>query len=317
VIILGYGELARELWGFFISHPEHGYKFLGFFDDSSEEEDIRGKLSEVEQYVNLNNVDEIYCCLPHLNNERVQEIIEFAEDHFVKVKLIPDYRGFPFKGVEVQLYDNIPVLKVRPQPLDDTLNRILKRSFDFAFSTFIIVFLLSWLIPLISLLIKLDSKGPVFFKQLRHGKGNREFICYKFRTMYINNEANSKQAIKNDPRITRLGAFLRRTSLDEFPQFINVFKGEMSIVGPRPHMLTQTEEFSKKINKYMIRHTIKPGITGLAQIKGYRGETKSLQALRNRIRLDLFYIQNWTLIFDFKIILATIGIVLWSDENAI
>ena len=178
------------------------------------------------------------------------------------------------------------------------------------------LFLLSWLIPIIALLIKLESKGPTFFKQLRTGKNGRAFYCLKFRSMTINEDADTKQACKNDCRVTRVGAFLRKTSLDELPQFINVLKGEMSVVGPRPHMLRHTEDFSKAIKYYMDRHLIMPGITGLAQVSGYRGEVNELDALTKRVNADIYYLQNGSLMLDLKIVLLTVVQLFKYNENA-
>jgi len=174
------------------------------------------------------------------------------------------------------------------------------------FSSFIILAVFSWLLPILAIIIKLTSKGPVFFKQKRTGLGNREFICWKFRSMTVNDNSDTVQATKGDIRITKVGHFLRRSSLDEFPQFINVLKGEMSIVGPRPHMLKHTEEYSQLIGNFMNRHAIKPGITGLAQVKGYRGEIDDSHLLTNRVRLDRFYVNNWSLYMDLKIVFFTI-----------
>src|SRR5690606_35499604 len=184
------------------------------------------------------------------------------------------------------------------------------------FSTFIIIFFLSWAMPLIALIIKLDSKGPVFFRQKRTGKDKKAFWCYKFRSMRVNYDSDLKQAQKNDSRITKIGAFLRRTSLDELPQFFNVFLGNMSVVGPRPHMLKHTEEYSKVVEKFMSRHFVKPGITGLAQAKGFRGETETDLLMQNRVRLDRFYVGNWSLIFDIKIIILTISSIFSGDDKA-
>ncbi len=316
IIIIGYGELSGELLDFFNKNPEYGYKCLGIFDDNNINEDIQGNISQVGQFAKLNKVDEIYCCLPDIENEKVREIVNLAEDNFIKIKLIPDYRGFPYKGFEVQLYDFIPVLNVKPQPLEDGFNRYLKRFFDLIFSILIILFILSWLIPILAILIKIDSKGPVFFKQKRHGLNNKQFTCYKFRTMYMNKEADLKQAIKNDPRITNFGSFLRRTSLDEFPQFFNVLKGDMSVIGPRPHPIQLNKEFAKLIEKFMLRHSVKPGVTGLAQVKGYRGETSNIKDMKNRVKLDRFYVENWSMLFDFRIILMTVSAIFRGDEKA-
>ena len=175
---------------------------------------------------------------------------------------------------------------------------------------------MSWLVPLIALLIKLDSKGPVFFRQKRSGKNNHNFYCFKFRTMRVNGEADIVQASRNDSRITRIGAFLRRTSLDELPQFYNVLRGEMSVVGPRPHMINHTIEFSEKIDNFWQRQSVQPGITGLAQAKGYRGETNTALKLKNRIKLDRFYVDNWSFLFDIRIIILTVFSLLERNENA-
>jgi len=316
IVIVGYGELARELRKFFIFHPEHGYKFHGYFDDQKLGNQIKGNIDDLFQYVLNNNIHEIYCCLPNINPEKVQEIIEFTEEHFIKIKIIPDFRGFPYKNLEVQLYDYIPVLKVRPQPLDDKFNQFIKRSFDFVFSALVMTLILWWLIPIIGLLIKLDSNGPAFFKQKRHGKDNKPFTCYKFRTMVYDNEIEFKQAVKNDPRITKFGRFLRKTSLDEFPQFYNVLTGDMSIIGPRPHPIKLNNDFKPQISKFMLRHSVKPGITGLAQAKGYRGETNNLTLMKNRIKLDRFYVENWSLLFDLKIIVLTLNHLIRENDKA-
>jgi Undecaprenyl-phosphate glucose phosphotransferase len=316
VVIVGYGELARELRKFFIFHPEHGYKFRGYFDDYVEGQQITGRTKDLFDFSLENRIDEIYCCLPDMDSQQVQELIDFAEEHFIKIKIIPDFRGFPYKNVEVQLYDYIPVLKVRPQPLDDRFNQFIKRSFDFVFSALVMTLILWWLIPLISLIIKLDSKGPAFFKQKRHGKDNKPFTCYKFRTMVSDNGTEFKQAIKNDPRITKFGRFLRKTSLDEIPQFYNVLVGDMSVIGPRPHPIKLNYDFQPQITKFMLRHSVKPGITGLAQAKGYRGETTNLVSMKNRVKLDRFYVENWSLLFDLKIILLTMNHLLRENNNA-
>jgi lipopolysaccharide/colanic/teichoic acid biosynthesis glycosyltransferase len=184
-------------------------------------------------------------------------------------------------------------------------NSVLKRSFDIIVSLFVIIFFLSWMVPLIGLLIKLESRGPVFFKQLRSGYNNRSFWCYKFRSMYVNKSSDELQATKGDNRITPIGAFLRKTSIDEFPQFINVLKGEMSIVGPRPHMLFHTEYYGTQINNYMKRLTVRQGLTGWAQVKGYRGETSDIRFMQDRVDHDLWYVHNWSFWLDVKIIAMT------------
>ena len=184
------------------------------------------------------------------------------------------------------------------------------------FSILVIVGIFSWLFPLIAIAVAIDSRGPIFFKQVRTGKSTNNFWCWKFRTMYSNKNADTKQASINDKRITRVGSFLRKTSLDELPQFFNVLIGNMSVVGPRPHMLHHTKEYSKKVERFMARHFVKPGITGLAQAKGYRGETPDVSFMKNRVKFDRFYIENWSLFLDLKIILLTIITLIKGDENA-
>jgi Undecaprenyl-phosphate glucose phosphotransferase len=316
VIVVGYGELARELRKFFIFHPEHGYKFMGYFDDHHHGNQVKGTIDDVENFIRENGAIEIYCCLPNVDPEKVQRLIEFSEDNFIPMKIIPDFRGFPYKSVEVQLYDYIPVLKLRPQPLDDPFNRFIKRTFDIFLSLTAMILFLWWLVPLIAILIRIDSRGPALFKQMRHGKSNEPFVCYKFRTMVVNTEADTKQATKNDPRITKLGKFLRKTSLDEVPQFYNVLKGEMSVIGPRPHPLKLNLDYKPQIDKFMLRHSVKPGITGLAQAKGYRGETSNLISMKNRVKLDKFYVENWSILFDIKIIFLTLNLIFRGNNNA-
>ena len=196
------------------------------------------------------------------------------------------------------------------------LNRLFKRMFDIMFSSIIILLIYPWLMPLVSLLVKISSKGPVLFKQLRSGIDNRDFYCYKFRTMKVNKLADELQAIKGDVRITRVGAFLRKTNFDEFPQFLNVFKGEMSVVGPRPHMLKHTDEYSQLIDQYMVRQLVKPGITGAAQVYGFRGETKTTEEMESRVKLDVWYIENWSLLLDVKMVVLTVWNMIRGQEKA-
>lgn len=315
VVIVGFGDLALEMRKFFRLHPEYGYRFLAYFDTEIKNSEVR-HLSELEEFCENNSIHEIYCCLPYLPNSKVKYLVDYGLSNLVRVKLITDYRGFFQRGISLQRYDGIPVLNIAAIPLDERINQIVKRAFDICFSLSVIVLFLSWAMPFIALLIKLDSRGPVLFKQKRTGKRNSEFWCLKFRTMYVNDEADMKQATKNDSRITRIGSFLRKTSLDEFPQFFNVLAGSMSIVGPRPHMLKHTEHYSRLIEKFMGRHYIKPGITGLAQAKGYRGETNTHHAMRGRVKLDRFYIENWSFILDLKIVIATMISLAKGDQQA-
>ncbi|MEJ7913320.1 MAG: exopolysaccharide biosynthesis polyprenyl glycosylphosphotransferase, partial [Chitinophagaceae bacterium] len=230
--------------------------------------------------------------------------------------IVPDLGFFVKKQMHVDYLNEIPVLSVRKEPLQDLDNRIRKRIFDIVVSSVVLVFILSWLIPILSLLIKLNSKGPVFFAQPRTGKNNKEFLCIKFRSMKVNTQADLQQASRNDQRITGLGRFLRRTSLDEFPQFLNVLKGDMSIIGPRPHMLKHTDEYSRLVGKYMVRQFLKPGISGWAQVNGYRGETQTLEQMEGRVDHDIWYLENWSLMFDLRIMFLTVFNTAKGDKNA-
>lgn len=275
-----------------------------------------GNLVDLEQFVLQKNIDEIFYTLPLTYTTKIKNLVDFCDKYMIRFKIVPDFRGFLFKRVNIDFFDDVPVITLREEPLTDFVNRFLKRTFDLIFSISVIIFVLIWLYPLIAVLIKLSSKGPVLFKQLRSGVNNNNFVCYKFRSMTISDESDSIQAKKGDARVTNLGAFLRKTSLDEFPQFINVLLGDMSIVGPRPHMLLHTSEYSKLINKYMVRQLVKPGITGIAQVRGYRGETKELEDMEGRVRLDVWYIENWSLSLDINIVLQTIWNIFKGDDKA-
>lgn len=202
------------------------------------------------------------------------------------------------------------------RPLEVRLNQTIKRAFDLLISFTVIVFLLSWVFPLIAMLVKISSDGPVLFKQLRSGKNNEPFYCLKFRSMVVNDHSDSLQAVKNDHRVTRIGAFMRKNSIDELPQFINVLMGDMSIVGPRPHMLQHTAAYSALIDHFMVRHLILPGITGWAQIRGLRGETSDHKAMHDRVEADIWYLENWSLFLDLKIVFLTAAHVVVGSVNA-
>ena len=317
VIIVGSGEVALDLKQVIERNTQFGYKILGVFsDDEILDKDYIGTVNRVEEFCKKNNIDEIYCSISDVETNQVRYLTEFSENNLIRLKILPDVRGFLNRHLTIDFYEHVPVLTFRNIPLDDYANRFIKRLFDLAFSLFMILFVLSWLYPVLAVVIKLNSKGPVLFKQMRSGKNNHDFKCLKFRTMHVNTEADHTQATKRDVRVTNFGLFLRKTSLDEMPQFFNVFYGHMSIVGPRPHMKKHTEEYAVTVDKYMFRHFVKPGITGLAQVKGLRGETKSSLAMEHRIRLDTLYIENWSLILDIKIIVLTIINVFKGDEKA-
>jgi putative colanic acid biosynthesis UDP-glucose lipid carrier transferase len=321
VVIVGGGEVAQQLNDYFNSDDVLGVRLLGVFTDSDLSFGIKdsvktGTLDSLEQFALKNDIDEIFYTMPLTYTKKIKGLVDFCDRYMIRFKVVPDFRGFIFKRVNIDFFNDVPVITLREEPLTDFINRFTKRVFDLIFSLLTIVFVLSWLYPIIAVLIKLSSKGPVLFKQSRSGVNNEEFLCYKFRSMTMSEEADTKQATKGDVRITKIGAFLRKSSLDEFPQFFNVLMGDMSIVGPRPHMLKHTEEYSELIQKYMVRQLVKPGITGAAQVKGYRGETKELEDMEGRVRLDVWYIENWSLSLDINIIFYTVWNVFKGDEKA-
>jgi len=254
--------------------------------------------------------------LPLHDNGEVAVLVEEAEKHCIRVNFIAPETSPDAGMYRVHYIGGLPVLKRYNEPLRRFHNQVLKRIFDIIVSGFVIVFILSWLLPLVSVLVKLESKGAVFFKQKRSGRGNNSFVCLKFRSMQENSVSDIVQATKNDSRITKVGAFLRKTSLDEFPQFINVFRGDMSIVGPRPHMLRHTEEYNEQVNHYMVRLYLKPGLTGWAQVNGYRGEIKNIEFMKKRVEHDIWYMENWSLFLDIKIMYLTLINILKGEDNA-
>ncbi|CAN5482214.1 undecaprenyl-phosphate glucose phosphotransferase [soil metagenome] len=286
-IIVGTGEQASTIRRQFRNHAEYSFKFLGYFDEGGRINNAMA-FSGIEEFCLEMNVNEIYCCWPETTTAALKKLIDFGLNSFIRVKVITDHAEFAQKGIQLERFGQIPVLNVAAIPLDDSVNKLMKRFFDICFTLVVVLTVLIWLLPLIALLIKLDSSGPVLFRQRRAGKNNKPFDCLKFRTMYLERKSDFIQATKDDPRITRIGKFLRKTSLDEFPQFVNVIRGEMSIVGPRPHPIQLNDAFADKIRKLMSRHYVKPGITGLAQCMGYRGETKNLGEMKNRLTLDRF-----------------------------
>ncbi|MBK9633769.1 MAG: undecaprenyl-phosphate glucose phosphotransferase [Bacteroidetes bacterium] len=324
VIIVGAGATGQEFRKMLSNKLEYGYNFLGFFDDEPErfpalKDLIIGNVEEAKQFSINNNVDEIFCALPYKQEEKVRDLVEFGDNNLIRLKIVPDFSRFlthQLFRVDIDHYGIFPVLTIRSEPLENYINRIVKRSFDFCFSALVFSLILWWLIPLIALIVKLSSKGPVFFIQDRSGLKNQVFRVYKFRTMYMNDEANEKQAQKGDARITPIGSILRKTNLDEIPQFLNVFLGHMSVIGPRPHMLKHTEEYAQTIDKFMVRHFVKPGITGWAQVNGFRGEIKDHQDLENRVLADVWYIENWSLLLDLRIILLTVFNMIKGEEKA-
>ncbi len=314
-VIIGYTTEAIRLKEVFENRKDYGYRFYGYFSDKKQNPEIKGKVEEIKKFVIDNKIDEIYCSLNEISNEKLKDLVEFADENKKAIKFIPDTKEIFSKNLKIDYYELFPVLSLQKTQLHNPYIKGIKRAFDIVFSFFVIVFLLSWLIPILAILIKLESKGPVFFKQGRPGLDEQEFFCYKFRSMQVNGHTE-KEASKNDPRVTKIGKFMRKTSVDELPQFFNVLLGDMSVVGPRPHLWSQNKAYASKIKKYMVRHYVKPGITGLAQVKGFRGEIETEEDMINRIKLDVFYIENWSMIMDLKIILQTVINIFKGEDKA-
>ena len=317
IVIIGSNKSVQKTINFLEQHTELGYRIIGYFSDKNKsKKNYLGNIESSFNYTLDNEIDEIYCSISELTNSQIKDFIDFTDNNFKILKLIPDTKDVFTAKMIVEYYDFLPIISLRTIPFDISVNKYLKRSFDILFSIIIIVFVLSWLTPLMFILIKLDSKGPLFFKQTRDGLNKRPFTCYKYRSMYNNDIADDIQATKQDIRVTKIGNFIRKTSIDELPQFYNVLIGDMSVVGPRPHMLSQTIKYAKTVDKFMVRHFVKPGITGLAQVRGYRGEVEKNEDMGNRIKLDIFYIENWSILLDFKIIGQTIINGFKKEEKA-
>jgi putative colanic acid biosysnthesis UDP-glucose lipid carrier transferase len=314
-IIIGYNEQALNLKKIFETRNDYGYVFCGFFSNKVKNNEILGDFLEAQKFVLKNKIDDIYCSLSDLSNHSMKEIVEFAEINRVTLKFIPDNFQIFTKNLRKDYFELFPVLSLKSSQLYDPVVIFFKRTFDFLFALSVILFILSWLMPVIAIIIKLESRGPVFFKQGRPGKDEKEFFCYKFRSMKLNNDSESEVS-KNDPRVTKVGRFIRKTSIDELPQFFNVLFGEMSVVGPRPHLWNQNKAYSSKIKKYMTRLDVKPGVTGLAQVKGFRGEIETDEDMINRIKYDVFYIENWSFFLDIKIIILTIINIFKGQDKA-
>lgn len=317
-IVVGFDDSSKNIIKLFKSKSNLGYKYLGFFSNKNyNSKEYLGNVESVFKYAIENIVDEIYCSLSILNKDEIKKINKFAIEKKIELKLIPNSTELYSKNQSVAYYDDtLMVLNVNKLPFEFAENFYIKRLFDILFSLFVCFFLLSWLMPILWVLVKLESKGPLVFKQGREGINGEEFVCFKFRSMEINEQSDKVHATKNDSRVTKIGGFLRKTSMDELPQFFNVLLGDMSVVGPRPHLESLSLEYQKDVDDYLKRHIVKPGITGLAQISGYRGEIKKKSDIKNRVRLDIFYIENWSFFLDVKIILQTILNVFKGEEKA-
>lgn len=321
VVFLGAGNNLRYLYDILTHEYVTGFRVKGYFDNHSENKftDVLPRLGGVADlipYLKKQPVDIIFCNLTSSHEEEILEVMNYCENHLIRFYSVPNVRNYVHHVMSVENLGNMPVLTLREEPLTKPRNRFLKRTFDIVFSLTFLLTLFPFIFLFAAIGIKISSPGPVFFRQKRTGLNGKEFYCLKFRSMHLNKEADTLQATENDPRKFPFGDFLRRTNIDEMPQFINVLLGDMSVVGPRPHMLKHTEEYGHLIDKYMVRHWAKPGITGWAQINGARGETKHLWQMEKRINLDVWYIENYSFMLDIRIIFNTIIKTFIRDEQA-
>lgn len=320
VAIIGNNPGGKKLASYFNDH-RHSYLFRGFLSEShSMFINERGELTpegagELQKAID-NHIDEVYVSVKPEYMAAAAPLVAEAERQCIRVKLVPDLSADAEVPYDVSYIGGMPVLSMLHQPAYEIENRFKKRAFDMMVSLLVLVLILSWLYPLLALLIKLESRGPVLFRQQRSGRDNKPFWCYKFRSMRMNSDSDVKQATREDPRITRLGRFMRKTSIDELPQFLNVLQGYMSVVGPRPHMIKHTEQYRDIIEKYMIRQFLKPGITGWAQVNGYRGETKDPGLMERRVAHDIWYMENWSAMLDVRIVFMTVINMIAGEENA-
>ena len=321
VLYLGSTENIAELYHEMTSDATTGYRVLGYFDTTPNAKfpascTYLGKPEQAIDYLAQHKVNQLYCCLPSALSEQIVPVINYCENNLIHFYSVPNVRNYLRHRMHFEMIGSVPILSIRKEPLGKIENRLIKRIFDVIFSLLFLCTLFPIIFLIVGVTIKITSPGPIFFRQKRNGLNNKEFWCYKFRSMKVNKESDTLQATLNDPRKTKFGDFMRRTNIDELPQFINVLLGDMSIVGPRPHMLKHTEEYSKIINKYMVRHFIKPGITGWAQVTGFRGETRELEDMEGRVKADIWYMEHWSFLLDLYIMYKTVANALHKDKQA-
>lgn len=327
ILIIGAGKTGMAFFDIIKNQSHLGYRVIGFLDDEVKPHlngSYLGNLEKIDEYVstNMTEFDEVVVALPNAANEKIKYIADIVGNHAVKLRIIPAYHELINSQYRISTFGEFPMITLRDEPLDDIHNRVIKRVFDTVFALFILIFVCSWLFPIIALAIVIDSGGPIFFLQERWGRKNKKIKCYKFRSMYTHSKDVSdkdgkyQQAKKNDSRITKVGRILRKTNLDEFPQFINVLFGEMSVIGPRPHPTPLNVESKQVVDNYLVRHLVKPGISGWAQVNGFRGDTSDPNLMRERVRCDIWYIENWNLLLDIRIIFMTVWGTVKGDKNA-
>ncbi|MCR5393981.1 MAG: undecaprenyl-phosphate glucose phosphotransferase [Bacteroidales bacterium] len=321
VVLVGFSDNILELWSE-MQNKIYGYYIVGYFNDVPVENfqgkmEYLGTIEDIHPYLHSHLIHQLYCALPSSMAKQIVPIINTCEHTCCHFYSVPNVRNYLKRTMTMEILGSVPVLTVRNDQLSGSLtNRFLKRTFDIIVSSLFLLTCFWWIYLIVALLCQIFQPGPVFFFQRRSGLGGKEFVCIKFRSMKVNSQSDELQATEDDPRKTRFGDFLRRYNIDELPQFINVFKGDMSIVGPRPHMVKHTEEYSALIDKYMVRHWVRPGITGWAQVTGSRGETRELWQMEQRIKKDIWYIENWSLFLDLQICFMTVVNMLVGDKNA-
>lgn len=294
------------------------YRIHGYFSDTPSPENsgdcnLLGTLKDIQPYLETHQIDAVCCTLPP---QDVKPLIKLCEDNFITFYYLPEFGGYLHRKMEFTQYDDVTLVSLHNEPLADPYNRFKKRVIDIVISGLFLITLYPIIWVIVAIGTKLTSPGPVLFRQQRTGYEGKPFTMLKFRSMKVNADADTLQATADDPRKTRFGNFLRRTSIDELPQFINVFKGDMSIIGPRPHMEAQTENYTKLIDEYLVRHMVLPGLTGWAQVNGCRGETKTVEQMADRVRNDIWYIENWSLSLDFRIFVKTVVQIFKGDDQA-
>ena len=308
VFIIGMNDMSIFLRHLLNNNLMLGYEFIGYISDKPEAgDDVLGTMDELTTLVTQHKIDFLFVTNSAYNDiMKSRELLAICNKIGVRLRFVPENQYWFKNSMNMESVGSLMIFNPQEIPLDNLQARFFKRLFDILFSSMVILFIISWLFPVLCILVKLSSKGPVFFSQKRTGINNKTFTCLKFRSMRMNNDSDEKQASAGDDRITSIGRFLRKSNIDEFPQFFNVFIGQMSIVGPRPHMLKHTEQYSELIEYYRVRHYVKPGITGWAQVNGYRGETDKLWKMEKRVEYDMFYLENWTFWWDLRIILLTL-----------
>ncbi len=320
VVFVGAGINLLALYKSMGNMLSTGYKIQGYFEnkDSARLGQVLPRLGEIKDvipYLAEHKPDLLFCNLPSHKEKEILEIINYCEDNFIDFFSVPNVHNYVRHTMTVQFIGDMPILALRPEPLQQLHNRIIKRTFDVVFSGLFLLLCFWWIAIFVAIITKITMPGPVFFFQKRNGFNGKEFNCIKFRTMKVNANSDKVQATENDPRKTKWGNIMRKTNIDELPQFINVFLGQMSVVGPRPHMVYHTETYRNIIKGYMVRHNAKPGITGYAQVTGSRGETPELWMMEERIEKDIYYIEHWTIWLDIKIISLTIYNALGGEKG--